>query len=122
MARNKRIPLKPWETGNTGGTLSKNDWYGRVCFSLVSHPAFKALSHLEVRVYLCMILRAGGNVEFTFPKAVYESDYGLSKTSVQKAVKGLQAAGFIQVSTQWQVRQPNIYRFSNEWKKREKPP
>lgn len=122
MARNKRIPLKPWETGNTGGTLSKNDWYGRVCFSLVSHPAFKALSHLEVRVYLCMILRAAGKVEFTFPQAVYENDYGLSKTSVQKAIKGLQAAGFIQVYTQWQVRHPNIYRFRNEWKKNEKPP
>lgn len=122
MARSKKVPLCPWETGSNGGTLSKKDWYGRVCFSLLSHPAVKALSHLEVRVYLCMILRAKGNVEFTFPQAIYENDYGLSKTSVQKAVKGLTAAGFIQVTGQWHIRQPNIYRFINDWKARREPP
>ena len=123
MARAKKVPLHPWETGGTGGPLSKNDWYARVCFSLLSHPAVKALSHLEARVYQAMLVRAAGKIEFTFPQAVYEKDYGLSKTSVQKAIKGLTAAGFIEVKKRnWKIRKPNVYRFTNGWKTRKEPP
>lgn len=118
MARSKKIPLRTWETANNGGKPR----YIRLDYSLLTHPAYKRLTLLEKHVYTCMCMACAGKQEFTFPQACYEKEYGLSKTSVQKAVNGLQAAGFIQVVRQWQIRQPNIYRFINDWKSCTEPP
>lgn len=119
MARSKKVPLHPWETAKSDGI----DRYFRMGYTLATHPAYKRLTHLERHVYSCMCEACAGKREFTFPQACYEKEYGLSKTSVQKAIKGLEAAGFIQVAKrQWQIRQPNVYRFITEWRTRKEPP
>lgn len=118
MARLKKVPLHPWETVNN----SKESRYIRLGASLFDHPAFIRLTHLERDVYISMINACAGKPEFKFPRAYYEKK-GFSKTSVQKAVKGLTAAGFIEVKEQnWTIRKPNVYRFADGWKARREPP
>lgn len=119
MGKRKIKPLFPWETASESREEKR---YSRTSYTLLTHPAYIRLTNLEKHVYNCMRMAFAGKPEFTFPQACYEREYGLSKTSVQKAVKGLQAAGFIQVTRRWQVRQPNIYRFTNDWKTRLEPP
>ena len=119
MARTKKVPLNPWETASNG----KTERYIRPGYTLLTNPAYKRLSNVEKYVYLCMDMAAAGKPVFTFPQACYEKEYGLSKTSVQKAVKGLVAARFIQIEeSNWQLRKPNVYRFINDWKKKNLPP
>lgn len=119
MARRKKVkvPLNSWETAG-------NDrWYIRQGETLLKHPAYIRLSLLEKNVYLCMTVAAAGKMVFTFPRTCYEKEYGLSKTSVQKAVKGLVAAGFIRIQkANWQLRKPNVYCFIDDWKKKDMPP
>ena len=119
MARRKKVPLNLWETASNG----KTERYIRPGYTLFTSPAFKSLSNLEKCVYLCMDMAAAGKAAFTFPQTCYEKEYGLSKTSVHKAVNGLVAAGFIQIEeSNWQLRKPNVYRFINDWKKKNIPP
>ena len=120
MARkNNKTPLNPWETA--GNPLK--DRYIRPGYTLYTHPIFKKLSQLEQNVYERMVMAAAGKPVFTFPRTCYEKEYGLSKTSVQKVVKGLVAAGFIRIKeSNWQLRKPNVYSFINDWKKKSLPP
>jgi len=121
MSRRKVIkPLNPWETANSGNVQER---YIRPSFTLFQHPAFTALKPGARIVYLTMIMVAAGKNEFTFSRACYAGEYGLSHNIVCNAIPDLVKAGFIQVKRSGKnTRTPNIYRFVSTWKGKYKPP
>lgn len=119
MSRKRKvIPLRFWETALEGEQSEKG--YIRLSASLLQHPAFKSLTSNEQRVYIAMVSVAAGKEVFEFPQAVYEK-HGLTKITVIRAIKKLQAAGFIKIlkNNRFQ-RKPNIYQFTKDWKQHQK--
>ena len=115
MSRKRKvIPLNFWETALEGGQSEKG--YCRLSASLLQSPAFKSLTSNERCVYIDMVSVAAGKEVFSFPQAVYEH-YGLTKITVIRAIKELQAAGFIKIreNNRFQ-RKPNVYQFTKDWK------
>lgn len=116
MARKKYVPLKFWQTATKGDEKEKQ--YIRFGNTLLDHPQFCQLSIQGKAVYIYMVRAAGVNQEFTFPYSFYKNR-GLSKTTVQKAIKELEKAGFIRVKENGKLtRTPNVYQFTWDWKNR----
>lgn len=114
MSRKRKvIPLRFWETALEGEQSEKG--YCRLSASLLQHPAFKSLTGTERFVYIAMVSVAAGKDKFLFPQAVYEQ-YGLTKITVIRASKKLQAAGFIKIENHRFQRKPNVYQFTKDWK------
>lgn len=118
MSRRRKVyPLNYWETALEGVQRERGEnGYSRLSRSLLQHHAFISLTSNERYVYIAMVNVAEGKEVFQFPKAKYEQ-YGLSKITVVRAVKSLQAAGFIKIrENNRHLRKPNVYQFSREWK------
>ncbi|MBO5247509.1 MAG: tyrosine-type recombinase/integrase [Eubacterium sp.] len=64
MARTKKTPFPPWFTTRADGIEKR---YIRLGVTLTSSEAFRDLSNSAVRIYLNMMMEAGGNKDFTFP-------------------------------------------------------
>lgn len=114
MARKKYVPLKFWQTATKGDEKEKQ--YIRLGNTLLKHPKYCNLTCQARAVYTHMMQAAGANQEFTFPHSFY-TKLGLSKATVQRAVKELEEAGFIRVKENGKLtRTPNVYQFVWDWK------
>lgn len=116
MARSKKTPFPSWQTCKPDGVEQR---YIRLGNSQLLHPAMLKLSDKAQIVYIHMLLEAGGNREFTFPRSKYSPIAG--HTAFQKAKEELIRCGFIRVKqNNANLRKANIYEFTDDWK-RHKP-
>ena len=117
MARSKKTPFPAWQTCKPTGIEER---YIRLGNSQMLHPATMGLSDKAARIYNYMLLEAGGNREFTFPRSKY---IRISSISAFKNAKDeLISKGFIkEKQNNKNLRKPNIYEFSDAWKQYEPP-
>lgn len=113
MARRKPTPFPPWQTEKPDGIEKR---YIRLGNSQMLHPAMLSLSDKAFRIYVQMLLEAGGTKEFEFPRSKYRKIAG--NTVFQNAKQELISKGFIRVKQcNANLRKPNIYEFSEDWKR-----
>lgn len=112
----KKVPLNPWETARIAGD---DGHYIRLGDSFLESKAVQQLSRSTFFVLLQMIKACAGKRSFTFPRSYFEKHCGLSHITVVRAVKELQARGFIekQLKERRRLRDPNTYTWSFDWKK-----
>lgn len=85
-------------------------------YTFYEHPAVKGLSPSAYKIYDYMCKECGGTTEFVFPASIYEKI--TTKPTFQKAKKELIEKGFIiEVQNNFNLRKPNVFRFSDEWKR-----
>jgi hypothetical protein len=112
MGRKSKTPFKPWETTKENGIEERFIRYGN---SQLLHPVYKSLSSASKEIYQYMKLESGGCIDFEFPASKYLDL--MSKHTFLKAKAELIKKGFIEVKqNNKNIRKPNIYRFSAEWK------
>lgn len=112
MGRAKKTPFPPWETMKKTGIEER---YIRMGNSQMLHPHVLKLTHAAYRVYTHMKLESGGKREYEFPKAKWRAF--ISPAGFQSAKKELCDVGLIEVvQCNANIRKPNIYRFSCDWK------
>ncbi len=87
--------------------------------SLFLSDDFKALSAGAKHLYLSMCLESGGHRTFVFPLSSAKK-YGVPSSSFRRYIDELEAAGFIEVFSNANLRKKNDYTFSLSWKT--KPP
>jgi len=117
MARSKKTPFPSWQTCKTDGIEQR---YIRLGNSQLLHPCVKNLSAGAFRVYTYMLLQSGGNKIFTFPYSKYKDI--TSKQGFQLIKGELIQAGLIrEVQNNANLRKPNIYEFTENWKRYEPP-
>lgn len=86
-------------------------------YSFYDHPAVRSLSPSAFQVYDYMCKECGGTMEFIFPASVFLKF--TTKPTFYKAKQELIAKGFIiEVQNNSNLRKPNVFRFSDEWKRR----
>lgn len=117
-SRIKTAPVCAWTTPQTD-TRKVTSWTA-IDSELLSHPAVVALDSVPFRVYIMLILEAHGRQEFNCPYTVAEKN-GIHRSSYTGALKELQTAGFIKVSSGAATRQANIIEFRYDWKARNPP-
>lgn len=118
MSRPKKTPFPPWQSLKSDGVEKR---YVRLANSQLCAAAMNNLSSTAFRVYVHMLLEAGGKREFSFPVRKYKGF--TTKPTFMKAKDELIKAGFIvEKQNNSNLRKPNIYAFSDEWKRREIPP
>lgn len=66
-------------------------------------------------LYLCMAMESGGRTAFILPQAAAKK-YGISPSSLRRYINELESKKFIEVHSMKNLRKPNQYRFSFEWK------
>lgn len=114
MAKRKKTPFAPWETTKIDGIEKR---YIRMGNSQMLHTITLNLNHATFRVYVYMKLESGGKSTFTFPRSKYKKF--VSAGGFDRAVKELCEAGLIEVvERNANLRKPNVYRFSDAWKRR----
>lgn len=112
MPRTKKTPFPPWQTMKENGIEER---YIRLGNSQLLHCATMELGDKAFRLYIHMLLEAGGKKEFTFPRSKYKKLAG--NTVFQNAKEELLNRGFIKIKqNNANLRKPNIYEFSEEWK------
>ena len=117
MGRTKKTPFPPWQTLKQDGIEKR---YVRLANTQLCDNVMNKLSNAAFRVYVHMLLESEGKREFTFPASKYEKF--TTKPTFQKAKKELIAAGFIvEKQNNSNLRKPNVYEFSDEWKRRGPP-
>lgn len=113
----KITEFKPWETKNTNGRENR---YIRIGVTMTASDAFRDLSNSAVRVYVNMLMEAGGKHRFRFPYNKYRCY--MSKPTFFKARDDLINHGFIEiVQNNRNLRKANEYCFSDKWKSFVKP-
>lgn len=111
MPRGKKTPFPPWQTCKPDGIEKR---YIRIGNTQLLHPAMLGLSDKAQVIYFHMLMEAGGNKEFTFPRSKYHRIAG--NTAFQNAKEELIRAGFIKVKqNNANLRKPNIYEFCSDW-------
>lgn len=111
MAKAKITPFRIWESANENGEEGR---FARVSNSLMLHHATKNLTPLAFRVYVYMILEAGGQRDFEFPRVKWRGF--ISNGGFQKAKNELCEKGYIEVIFCGKItKEPNVYRFSSKW-------
>lgn len=112
MRRGKKVPFPSYQTRAPDGMEKR---YIRLGDTLLLSAAMLSLRHLSFRIYVNMMLEAGGKAEFEFPYHKYK-EY-CSKDGFKNAVSELLQKGFIEVIENNKHRcKPNLYRFSDKWK------
>ena len=122
MARNRaaqHCSIKPWLTAKTD---CKEGRFIQVGNSLLLSAQFKALKHTTKVLYLGMTMESGGKPSFKFAHSAAKK-YGISPTTVDRAIKELQNTGFIILVPDEDRSQfkTNVFRFSNDWKSKPSP-
>lgn len=115
MARKKR---------NTSSPSFATKPYGSNHFTPIyddqlNSPAFISLSAVAVRVYLILRQEYKGDYTGNKVKCPYDTftAKGVSRNSISKAIRMLEALGFITCERGGLGHQPSIYRFSDNWSK-----
>ncbi len=112
MPRRKKTPFAPWESKTPDGIEKR---FIRLGNTQMVSEAMRGLSPSAYKIYTYMKLESAGNREFEFPHKKYASF--MSKPTFFKALRELEQAGFIDViQHNANLRQPNVYRFSDRWK------
>ena len=83
--------------------------------SLLLSKQFHALSTGSRFLYFCMAMESGGRRTFLLPRTAAKK-YGVSSTSLRRYIKQLADGGFIKVSSNKNLRKPNVYEFSSAWR------
>ena len=113
MPRKKKTPFPSWQTTKVSGI---EDRYIRLGNSQLLHDALMNLGDKAFRIYVYMLLESAGKKEFTFPRSKYKKLAG--NTVFQNAKEELIKKGFIVLKQHnANLRKPNIYAFSEEWKR-----
>ena len=116
--RNRKVPLKPWETAGNGVDETS---YIRLGMSLLMHPAVLSLKPLTLQVYIYMVSEAKGHTAFTFPKRVYSKI--CSMAGFQKARDELIKKGFIEIVVDNRhTGKDTKYKFCDRWREFETMP
>ena len=115
--RSSRTVL-PWLTARSDG---KEGRFIQVGNSLLLDKRVQQLSGNAMRLYLCMAMESGGRRHFLFPQAVGKK-YGICPAGLWRGMAELEEKGFLSHRSGMNVRQPNEYVFSLEWRTGEKPP
>lgn len=117
MSRQKKTPFPPWQTVKENGIEER---YIRLGNSQLLHYAMMELGDKAFRLYVYMLLESGGKIEFTFPRSKYKKLAG--NTVFQNAKEELMHKGFIVLKqNNANLRKPNVYEFSENWKRRIPP-
>ncbi len=117
MPRQKKTPFSPWQTSKTNGIEER---YVRLGNSQLLHSSTMGLGDKAFKLYVYMLLESGGKREFTFPRSKYKKLAG--NTVFQNAKEELLQKGFIILKqNNANLRKPNVYEFSEGWKKRVPP-
>lgn len=113
MPRKNKTPFQSWQTTKVSGI---EDRYIRLGNSQLLHDALMNLGDKAFRIYVYMLLESAGKKEFTFPRSKYKKLAG--NTVFQNAKEELIKKGFIVLKqNNANLRKPNIYAFSEEWKR-----
>lgn len=104
--------IKPWLSAHAD---CKEGRFIQCGNSLLLSPHFHELTAGAKFLYLCMCMESGGRRDFTFPLGAAKK-YGIAKNSLTRQIAELKEAGFIQVQSMANLRQPNEYSFSFVWK------
>lgn len=111
--KTRKPELLPWQSANLDNSEKA---FVQIGLSLYLNPEFQALTPLQQRVYEAMLMQAGRNREFTFPKSSMLR-YGFDDKSAREAIKALINKGFIEKARSGQnLRKPNVYRFIPYWR------
>lgn len=111
MAR-KKVPFQAWETRNSDGIEKR---FIRLGVTQLSAEVMRKLSPAAFKIYIYMKIESGGKIEYTFPHNRYASY--MSKPTFFRVIRELETCGFIDVvKRNGNLRQSNIYRFSDRWK------
>ena len=117
MARSKKTPFPSWQTCKPDGVEQR---YIRLGNSQLMHPAIKNLSPAAYKIYTYMLLESGGSRSFTYPFSKYKGI--VSKQGFQLIKGELIKAGLIrEVHNNANLRKPNIYEFTDDWKRNDPP-
>ena len=112
MARVKKTPFQLWESKADGGIEKR---YFRLGATIMASEAMRGLSSSAFKIYCYMRIESGGKREFRFPHCKYQSF--MSKPTFFKARDELVQKGFVDiVRNNRNLRQANIYAFSDRWK------
>lgn len=112
MARIKKVPFQAWESRAEGGIEKR---YYRMGATIMASEAMLSLSNSAFRVYSHMRLESGGKRSFKFPYSKYK--IFMTRPTFVKARDELVQRGFIEiVQNNKNLRQANIYCFSEKWK------
>lgn len=113
MSRTKHgDTIRPWMSARAD---CKEGRFIQCGNSLLLSKAFQKLSAGAQIAYLCMSMESGGKKDFIFPLSAAKK-YGIPKNSLTRYVHELSEKGFITVQSMANLRQPNEYSFSNQWK------
>lgn len=111
--RKRKTPLNDWERGYI---TAQDEHFTRIGDSLFENKVVQNLKLSTYRVYTQMIKASAGKREFDFKRSYYESHCGLKPNTVTRAVKELEAKGFIKVTHERYSSRPNRYQWINDWK------
>jgi len=113
MSRRKSRPtIVPWLSARPDNQEKRFIQIGN---SLLFSKVFQELHAGAQHLYFCMAMESGGKQEFQFPTSAAKK-YGISPSSFWNYVQELTEKGFISYSSNQNLRKPNIYRFSMQWK------
>lgn len=105
--------LLPWLSARPD---NKEGRFIQVGNSLLLSKQFQTLTGAAQITLLCMAMESGGKREFQFPHSVAYKKYGISGTTLDRALKILVSKGFITVFQRGSLNFPSIYGFCMEWK------
>lgn len=94
----------------------KEERFIQVGDSLMFSPKFQELSQGARLLYFAMAMESAGKIEFKFPLSKAKG-HGFKEMSFRRHISELEEHGFITVTSGKNTREPNVYRFSFEWKK-----
>ena len=112
MAKHGAKPLPRWMSATKDCRESR---FVQIGNSLLFHERFRNLSAGAFKLYICCAMEAAGSSGFQIPASKAER-YGIPRKSMQRYIKELEAAGFIQKDRSGQsTRTANEYSFCFRW-------
>lgn len=119
MSKRKSHPaIAPWLSARPD---EREKRFIQVGNSLLLSKAFQSLGAGSRYLYFCMAMESGGRRHFLFPQAAAKK-YGIASTSLRAHIRELAEQGFLTVHSMKNLRRPNEYAFSLEWKTPVPPP
>ena len=113
MSRRKTRPtIVPWLSAKWDNQEKR---FIQVGDSLLFEEAFRKLHVGAKYLYLCMAMESGGRRDFRFPTAAARK-YGIPSSSFWNYVQELKDNHFIICHSNKNLRKPNDYSFTLEWK------
>lgn len=112
MAKHKKSTIAPWLSARADNREGR---FIQVGNSLLLGRDFQSLSAGARFLYFCMAMESGGRREFLFPESSAKK-YGIPSSSFRRYIRELSSRGFLHVSSMKNLRQPNRYAFSYDWK------